>query len=158
MQISINKLAEVTGKTFRTVKNRLASLSPVGKGPAGNLEYDSTEALPMVYDDGTDHAETDPVEDEKLDFSAENVRLIALRADAQAMKNAELRSKLIPASAVDETWGRIVAAAVLEFEGLPDRIFPMLQKASKPKDRRDIMDREIRASLTRLADTGCEKY
>ncbi len=47
MKISINKLAELTGKASRTIKARLSDLKPEKQGAA--LTYDSAEALAAIY-------------------------------------------------------------------------------------------------------------
>ena len=51
-QESISKLAELTGRTYRTVKNRIKLLTPVKPGKGKAFLYESTEALPLIYDLG----------------------------------------------------------------------------------------------------------
>lgn len=148
MDISINKLSEITAKSRRTIKSKIlkAGLKPVATGATGNPVFDSRELLPLLYD-------TPDVEIEKpVDFATENVRLIKEKADSQSMKNAELRSKLIPASEVSATWQRIVKAAFLQFKDLPDRLAPMLESALTAKERRVIIEKEIKGALESLAD------
>lgn len=152
MDISINKLAEITAKSRRTIKSKIfkAGLKPIATGATDNPLWDSMEVLPLLYD--TPDIETD----RQPGLSAENIRLISLRADAQAMKNAELRSGLIPASKVDETWQRIVTAVELEFKGWPERVAEKLKAASKRSDRKKIIDNEMKKSLNKLADIGAK--
>lgn len=49
---SINRFVELTGRTSRTIKNRLKTLTPVKKGNA--CLYESREALPLIFDLGED--------------------------------------------------------------------------------------------------------
>ncbi len=49
---SINKLSELTGRTSRTIKSRLKNLAPVRQGKGRAHLYESTEALPLIFDLG----------------------------------------------------------------------------------------------------------
>ena len=48
MNISINQLAELTGKSYRTIKHRLADLEKKD-GAKGAYLYDSRQALELLY-------------------------------------------------------------------------------------------------------------
>ena len=48
MNVSINQLAELTGKTYRTIKHRLADLEKKD-GAKGSHLYDSQQALELLY-------------------------------------------------------------------------------------------------------------
>ncbi len=151
MDISFNKMAEFSGQTRRTVKRKVlaSNLKPAGKGTGGNWVWNSKEALPLLY-----KIEKPDKPDRSLDFSEENTRLISERADAQALKNAKLRKRLIPASEVDKTWERIVSAITTELLKLPGRFSERFKTTSTASDRRAFMEAEVKKSLTFLADQG----
>jgi phage terminase Nu1 subunit (DNA packaging protein) len=152
MHISYNKLSELTGFSYRTVRERLFELKPAGKGLTGKPEWESREALPLLYTQNGKMTTDKDTEGEKIDLNAEKARLAKEQADSQAMKNAIQRGELIPSSMVAETWSRIVNAAKLKFLALPDRLSQMLETASTIHDRRKIIDAEIRNILEDLSN------
>jgi phage terminase Nu1 subunit (DNA packaging protein) len=68
---SINRLVQLSGRGYRTVKKNLESLTPTKDGR--KKLYESTEALPLIFDVGTT-GETGTPQQEKA-------RLDKLRAD-----------------------------------------------------------------------------
>jgi len=153
MHISYNKLTDLTGFSYRTLHKRLSGLSPVGTGRTGANQWESKEALPLLYTrNGKPVTDKPDDESEQLYFNTEKARLAKEQADGQALKNAMQRRELIPASEIAETWGLIVTAAKLQFLALPDRLSQMLETASTASDRRTIIEAEIKSVLEGLAD------
>lgn len=91
---------------------------------------------------------------ERLDLSQERALLAQEQRIGQALKNAEAKKILIPASKVSETWTRIIVAAKTQFLALPDRLAQMLETASTFDDRRALIDAEIKNILSSLAEGG----
>lgn len=152
MQVSYNKLTELTGFSYRALRKRLVGLSPVGVGRTKANLWDSKEALPAIYGRNGSKEKKHSLKDDILSFNSEKTRLAKEQADGQALKNAEHRRELIPASEITETWGRIVTAAKLQFLALPDRLSQMLETASTAKERRTIIETEVKSILEGLAD------
>lgn len=153
MQVSYNKLTELTGFSYRVLRKRLFGLSPVGTGRTNANLWESQEALPLLYNqNGNSGTGKKDLERELLDFNVEKTRLAKEQADGQALKNAVQRRELIPASEITATWGRIVTAAKLQFLALPDRLSQMLETASTASDRRAIIEAEVKSILEGLAD------
>lgn len=135
------------------MRNRLFGLKPSGKGLTGKPEWESKEALPLIYArNGKPTIDKPDDESDKLDFSSEKARLAKEQADSQALKNAIQRGELIPASEIAETWSRIVTAAKMQFLALPDRLSQMLETASTANARRVIIEAEIKNILEALSD------
>ena len=68
-EISINELAELTGKTYRTVKKRLDGIKPVRTDRRGAY-YCSPEALAAIYD--REQKTLDELLREELDMLADS--------------------------------------------------------------------------------------
>ena len=154
MDISINKLAELTGIDRRTVKKRLEGLTPNKVGRAYN--YESTQALPAIYASAVikpGPQVTDP-DAFNLDYQAEKARLAKEKADGQAIKNAESRRELVPVAEITNAWGRIITGIRNQFLALPNRLAQMLETTATTEQRRALIDREVKTILEALADEG----
>jgi phage terminase Nu1 subunit (DNA packaging protein) len=149
MDISINKLSELTGIDRRTVKKRLEGLIPCKVGRAYN--FDSTQALAAIYANVTFAQKKDP-DTAKLDYDVEKARLAKEKADAQELKNAETRRELVPVAEVAQAWGRIVTGIRNQFLALPNRLAQMLETTGTTEQRRALIDREVKTILEALAD------
>lgn len=94
-RLSVNRLAEYTGKDRRTIKRRLRNLKP---GP--DRQYDSAEALRAIYD-----------AEQPNDLEHQQARLNAARANVAEIQEAAMRAELVPAAEVVDVWRQIVANA-----------------------------------------------
>ena len=164
MDISINKLAELTGIDRRTIKKRLEGLLPKKRGRA--YQYDSTQALPAIYSNAARAAQGPRTKDPntaKLNYEAEKARLAKEKADAQELKNAETRRELVPVAEVAQAWGRIVTGIRNQFLALPNRLAQILETTGTTEQRRALkaernrlkaMLREVEATLQTLGAPG----
>lgn len=100
MQVSINKLASLTGHDRRTITKILEKL-PFSEGEKGAHIYDSVKALALIY--GGDSLE------------AARTRQANSQADLNKVKEEELLKTRIPIEFVDEAWSDVfgsVSAAI----------------------------------------------
>ena len=84
--------------------------------------------------------------DAQAGLTSERARQAKEAADAQAMKNAITRSELIPVGTVHATWTGILTDVRSAILAVPSRL-PELSRAQA-----EMVDRELRAALERLAD------
>lgn len=121
-KLSINKLAEITGFTNRTVKRRLADLVPIIEGRS-HL-YDSRAALPLLY-------QVEREETTSFDLTAERARLAHHQANIERMKEDQLAGSLVPEQVIREYGAGMVAAFRAKILSLHNKIrnrFPGIDK------------------------------
>ncbi len=114
--LNYSQLAELTGKTFRTVKARLVGTEPVETRGRG-VYFNSRAALPLIY--GIDNSG-------ELDLAQERARLSRLQADAQEMKNKKTAGELIDLKEVLNTCSQVVVAARNRLMGVHAHVAPII--------------------------------
>jgi phage terminase Nu1 subunit (DNA packaging protein) len=96
MKVSYNKLTELTGMTYRTLKRRLKGIDPVSYGANRAYYFESVSVLPVLYGKvGKDETE------DRLDGPAEKAKLDKARRVAQELKNKELEGELVSVEEVN---------------------------------------------------------
>lgn len=108
---SLNGLQELTGFDRRTIKPRLADLTPE-VGPKGALLYRTTEALPLLYDKEASAYETDK----------ERARLLHHQANIAALDEKVKERQLIPADLVLTRWQDIAATVRAKLLSIPSQL------------------------------------
>jgi phage terminase Nu1 subunit (DNA packaging protein) len=147
MQISYNQLTELTGFSYRTIKKRIGGrLRPVGVGPSGANLWESTEALPLIYESTPGGQAEQPAGQ----ATSHHDRYEKIRADLLELKYKRLSGELIPAADIRVRWARIANAVKTRFLGLADRLAQMLETTSTQDERREMIDSEIRQILISL--------
>lgn len=86
-------------------------------------------------------------EEQVLTLTGERARLARAQADAQELKNATLRSELVPASEVEAAWSDILRQVRARILSVPSRLRQEIKLS--PGDV-DAFDRELRAALMEL--------
>lgn len=138
MQITIARLAELSGLHRDTVRKRCAKL--IGEGRGATVE--SSEALALLHGS------------ERLDPSAERAMLDRTRREALEMANAQTRRELI---SLDDCLKVIDIAATTCREhmmGLPSRFADVFAGETDARTIEETMEAEIRAALHRVADSA----
>ena len=105
MELSINELADLTGRDRRTITKRLASLAPK-PGPKGAHLYNSASALVMIYVADT---EGNTLDDARKELALEQAALARVNRENAERKRPPLDVVL---RLLDET-GQ-AAAAILK--------------------------------------------
>ena len=105
MLVTINYLADITGKDRRTIQKRLTDLKPVDE-----YSYSSKEALAAIYCPGT------------LDAVQERAQLDKARRELVELQKAEKIGELIPAEKVSEHWNRQAGNVRAKLLNLPGRL------------------------------------
>jgi phage terminase Nu1 subunit (DNA packaging protein) len=146
MKVTYNQLSELTGMTYRTIKKRIDGLDPVGVTRNNANQWESREALQMIY--GVAGAD----KDNKLDAQQEKAKLDKERRITQRLKNRQLEGELIHVDQIRDQWQRIVVAIRTQFMALPNRLSQMLETVSTPRERRQMIEDEVKIILNGLAD------
>lgn len=81
----------------------------------------------------------------QLKLTRERARLASEQADAQALKNAELRGEVIRADETERAWADVLRRVRGEVLAVPARLRPDMAPAAA-----DALDRELRAALASL--------
>lgn len=137
---SLNSLQELTGFDRRTIKPRLATLTPE-KGPKGALLYWSQEALPLIYERG---------EGSVYDIERERARLLHHQANIAALDQQVKEKQLIPADVVLHNWQDIAANVRARLLAIP----PQLAATCANSSRESVQEKAtalIRQALEELA-------
>lgn len=152
MQVNISKLAKLTGFHRETVTKRVAGLEPARVHPSQGKFYRSDEALQAIY------LQSDAdIDKAQLDLQQERARLARSQREMQDLKIAKEKKELVPADQIATAWGRIATSIRNQFLALPNRLAQMLETTSDTKERRTMIDREVRTILEALADKGQEQ-
>jgi phage terminase Nu1 subunit (DNA packaging protein) len=92
--------------------------------------------------------------EEGLDLTAENARLAKERADAQALKNAELRGELVPASDQDAGLIGLATATQARILAVPAKVASECASETSPHGCQAIIERGLHDALNDLAEAG----
>lgn len=146
---SINRLVELTGRTNRTIKKRLEGLKPIKEGRS--LLYETTEALPLIYDFGKDA-------DAQFDLTEERARLAHHQANKTELEEKVLRGQLLPYETVQNVQSRMIMAFRAKCLSLPTKTAPRLAYLTDLPE----IEAEIRSAvydaLSELSEFRVEDY
>ncbi len=106
MRVTINFLADLTGRDRRTIQRRLADMTP-----AADNTFNSASALLAIY-----------CPDGGLDPAQEKAALDKARRGLVELQRAEKEKALIPAEAVLGHWSRLIGNARSRLLNLPGRL------------------------------------
>jgi phage terminase Nu1 subunit (DNA packaging protein) len=142
--VSVNELANLTGKQWRTVKSRLdaAGLTAVAHSRNATL-YASADALEAIYAVSGAAGE--------LHLDEERARLAKEQADKLAIENALTRGEIMYTTDMAEAMGVCYEAARAKLRAAGSKLGVILDPTN-PKRARDLIDREHNEVLTELAD------
>ena len=89
--------------------------------------------------------------DGELDLTAERARLSKEQADAQALKNAEARGELVPASQIESTWVRLFSTARIRLLAVPSKVAPLVVGLEREAEVEAIVREHQTEALQELA-------
>ena len=142
MLVSVNYLADITGKDRRTIGKRLSPLVAT-PGPNRSNQYESREVLPLLYG-GTDDGE-------RLDPQQERARLDAERRRELEMRNARAAGELLPFDEVSAAWSEQIAIAKGRFLSMPARVSADVLRLKSQRDIEGILKAALVVILEELA-------
>lgn len=115
--LSIQDLCDLTSSTYRTVKNRLASVKPVLRGK--EHLYESSEALPLIVARQQTTGQ--------IDIEEQRGRLAFHQANIAEKEEAILDGKFLPLAEVERGWVEIVAGVRSKLLAVPAEVRSGLQ-------------------------------
>lgn len=150
--LSTNQLAELTGRTPRTIKERLRGVTPVGKDGRAVL-YNPREALPLIYEiekkkgDGT-----------VLILQDEKARLASAQADKTEMQVRQMMRELLPSEEVERVWTQMALNFRAKILVLPAMLAPQLAGLKKPVECQELMKSSINQALDELSEYDAQQF
>jgi phage terminase Nu1 subunit (DNA packaging protein) len=142
-EISGSELAELTGKTWRTVKALLeaASIRPRRRQGRADL-YDSEIALSALYLSPGDG----------MEYDDQRQRLAAAQAEKVEHDNAVRRGELAPRADVVRFWAECQVAARAKFLGIGTKLSPRLVNIADANVIAAAIRAEVIAALAEFVD------
>lgn len=141
-EVSGSRLADLTGRGWRTVKARLeqAGVRPTRRERNADL-FDSVAALAAIYGipDGGD-------------FESQRERLAAAQAEKYEAENALRRGELAPMPSVHATWTDHIAAARSRLLAMGTKLGPQLTNVGDASVIAAAIRAEVASALAELAD------
>ena len=144
MLVSINKLAELTGKSRNTIRKRLAPLLSESDSQTVAHALDSARALALIFGEGA----------EGLDPAQERALLDRTRRELAELDLDTRRGHLIAAETVSQKWDSIAANIRAKLLNLPGRLTTTAYGTSTPGEHEQIAKRLIHECLSELAAQG----
>ena len=143
-RLSISQLATATGRDRRTIVKALAGLEPSSKRGRAKV-YKAQAALEHIY-----------LGQERLSLADEQARLASERADAEYLKNAQLRGNLISPDSTDRALIALATVVSSRLQSLGTRTAPALAAERSRAKCQGIVDEAVADALLELADGGQE--
>lgn len=142
------RLCLLTGRSRPQIDRWIIEGCPVveaAKDKGGEWKFNTAQ----VFDWLELRSEAD---DEKIDLNDERARLAREQADHQALKNAALRSELLPADEVIAGWQSAIGRARALLLGIPTASAVQIVVAARQHDDGSEAERAVRELLVRLID------
>ena len=138
--LSINQLAEITGKDRRTIKKKLAKLNYQRDGRG--YYYDAHEALPLLFSESAKDI------DKKL--QAEQLRYESARAEKLELEVKKLRGEVVPIEEVAKTVEREYAFVRAHIRAIPSKLAKPLSMTTDPHEIYAQIESVVNECLTEL--------
>lgn len=142
-RVTITQLEELTGQDRRRIKESLT------KGGVAAVETTKRErwfparaSLEAIYQAGDD-----------LDLTGERARLAKEQADAQALRNAELRGELVRGDEVEAFLIRLLSAVVQRIRAIPAKAAPEVRATGSDAEGEALLGGFHDEALTEIADS-----
>lgn len=152
-KLSITQLADLTGRTFRTVKDRLKDLEPAWQDGRAVM-YDPQKALPLIYD----LEKPKEGEGQKLDLTKERARLASAQADKTEIQVLALRKEMLPAEEVERVWTGMVMNFRAKILVLPSRLATRLAGMKKAIEIQELLKKTMYEALDELSDYNPDQF
>jgi hypothetical protein len=144
MIVSINRLAELTGKSRNTIRKRLAPMLNETDGQKVAHALDSQRALALIYGEGA--GDLDPMQEKAL--------LDRARRHLAELEIEERKKTLIPADQVSRQWDSVAAAIRAKLLNLPGRLTTITYGAATFQEAEKQARTLIHEALAELAASG----
>lgn len=144
MLVSINRLAELTGKSRNTIRKRLGPMLSETDNQTAAHALDSARALSLIYLE--DAAGLDPAQERAL--------LDRTRRELAELDLETRRGHLIPSEVVTEKWTNLAGNVRSKLLNLPGRLTTSAYGTDTPEEHERIAKRLIHECLSELSAQG----
>lgn len=137
MELNINQLMDLTGKSFRTIKKLLGPLEPVRED--GKASYwDSREALKLLYPTHTS------------ELQQETLLLERARREKLDIEVGQMRGKLIPLEDIKKVVEREYGFVRAQVRQIPSKLAKPMSMISDPMEAFNRLSETVEETLTEL--------
>jgi phage terminase Nu1 subunit (DNA packaging protein) len=150
-EISGNRLSELCGMSWRTIRRRLAAagIKPARIDGSAHL-FDSVRALQAIYA---------PAQiGEKLDLTQEKAALARVQRERQRLELDARRRELVPADEIANWFGSHIDRCCIRLDQIPDALGQRCDSITAarvvPECRRLIHDARAELAVDEAPDTG----
>jgi len=148
---SINELMTLTGKSFRTIKKRLESITPEQEnGNCGTL-YDLRKVLPLLY---RPSAEPKSLTDYRILRDKSEARLAEAKAQKLRLEVGLMKKKLVPLEIAEKEWAALVSTFRSRMLALPSRASLIVHDLETPQEIEMTLKEFIHEALTELSSNA----
>lgn len=128
-KVTYSDLVKLTGKTYRTVRGRLAraDLDPISTDTKSQF-YDSAAALEAIYTPQRSGPQG-------FDLQEQRARESAMKADVLQIDRDRKLQLLLDAKEVERTWLNVVAAVRSKIRAFPYKLVPKLSPIKDEQER-----------------------
>jgi phage terminase Nu1 subunit (DNA packaging protein) len=143
-RVSGLELADLTGKSWRTVKKRLqeAGINPLAREGTRDI-YPSDVALATIF--------ADPQRKDDLDLTAERARLASAQANKTELEVAELKGEMVRRDEITAHWSAMVAAMRAKLLSLPSKMATRVAGPGKAKEVEALLREQVHQALEEIA-------
>lgn len=119
MEMSINQLMELTGKSFRTIKSRIAKLTPVSEDGRASY-YETKDALEAIY--------------QLSELAKENLLLERARREKAEIEVKQLRGEVVSVAEATKTVSKEYSYLRSQFRSIPSKLAKPLSMLADPNE------------------------
>jgi phage terminase Nu1 subunit (DNA packaging protein) len=143
-RVSGLELADLTGKSWRTVKKRLqeAGINPLAREGTADL-YDSALALAVIF--------ADPTRKDDLDLTAERARLASAQATKTELEVAELRGEMVRREEITAHWAAMISAMRAKLLSLPSKMATRVAAPGKTLETEVLLRDQVHQALEEIS-------
>lgn len=150
LDVSINQLQQLTGKSYRTIKARIDGLEPVGTGRNNANLWESKKALQLIYG-------VRKKDEIALDATVEKAKLDQARRIEIERKHKEAMGELVDAEEVNRVWTNHIAFARTKLLAIGPKLAPALLNIDDPNKVKKEIDKLIYETLDDLSNDEAQE-
>lgn len=149
--ISVNMLAELTGRDRRTIVSRLEKLTPVSEGPNGVL-YEIRAAVRMIFDfNPDDESQTMDYDGDGFQPLQEKAKLDFVKRQSMELALEEKKRNLIPKDEIQEALENVFSNIKTRLLAIPTRAAQVIIGPPQ-KQTEAVISKLVNEALTELAE------
>jgi hypothetical protein len=149
MKVTLNDLVAITGKNFRTIKQRLTNV-PSTPGPYSSILYELKDALRAILDG--DKADPTRMAEYRTMREEADAKLSAARAEKIKLQIDEMKGLLIKKERAEAFVSNLVIHFKSKLLAIPSRAALQVAGCDDPNDVEHLLQGEMNTVLTELSE------